>query len=119
MLYVSLDICSDMYRDNGGCRTKVSKWLIAMCKNFDCSKVYPSQINESAPQSDDPFKSPNIGVEKFLDIASMANHNDYCLAYVFTNRDFDNGVLGLAWVGSAGGGGVASVCLFCCVSIYR
>uniref|UniRef100_H2Y604 ADAM10 endopeptidase n=1 Tax=Ciona savignyi TaxID=51511 RepID=H2Y604_CIOSA len=57
------------------------------------------RINKTS-SADDPFKSRNIGVEKFLDIASLANHNDYCLAYVFTNRDFDNGVLGLAWVGS-------------------
>nr|CAB3219987.1 disintegrin and metalloproteinase domain-containing protein 10-like [Phallusia mammillata] len=60
------------------------------------------RINDTS-KDDDPFKSPNIGVEKFLDIVSLANHNDYCLAYVFTNRDFDNGVLGLAWVGSTGG----------------
>lgn len=40
-------------------------------------------------------------MEKFLEYASSENHNDYCLAYVFTQRDFDNGVLGLAWVGSA------------------
>ena len=37
----------------------------------------------------------------------MNDFNDYCLAYVFTMRDFENGVLGLAWVaqpeGSSGG----------------
>nr|XP_002127224.2 disintegrin and metalloproteinase domain-containing protein 10-like [Ciona intestinalis] len=67
--------------------------------NFMVQRI---RINRTSA-ADDPFKSRNIGVEKFLDIASLANHNDYCLAYVFTNRDFDNGVLGLAWVGSPTG----------------
>eukprot|EP00117_Sycon_ciliatum_P034655 scpid31570/ scgid26409/ Disintegrin and metalloproteinase domain-containing protein 10; CDw156; Kuzbanian protein homolog; Mammalian disintegrin-metalloprotease len=43
-----------------------------------------------------------VGVDRFLDLWSQRNLTDFCLAYLFTNRDFDNGVLGLAWVGSAG-----------------
>ncbi|XP_076816614.1 disintegrin and metalloproteinase domain-containing protein 10-like [Clavelina lepadiformis] len=68
-------------------------------------KVQRIRINdtEDAADTSNPFRFPNIGVEKYLDIVSMANHNDYCLAYVFSNRDFDNGVLGLAWVGSSSG----------------
>ena len=31
------------------------------------------------------------------------NHEDFCLAYVFTYRDFTGGTLGLAWVASASG----------------
>ncbi|XP_059386030.1 disintegrin and metalloproteinase domain-containing protein 10 isoform X1 [Carassius carassius] len=50
-----------------------------------------------------PFRFPNIGVEKFLELNSEQNHDDYCLAYVFTDRDFDDGVLGLAWVGAPSG----------------
>nr|XP_039260470.1 disintegrin and metalloproteinase domain-containing protein 10-like [Styela clava] len=61
-------------------------------------------INETTDPND-LFYSPNIGVEKFLELASSQNHNDYCLAYVFTHRDFDNGVLGLAWVGGVGSTG--------------
>ncbi|XP_030574515.1 disintegrin and metalloproteinase domain-containing protein 10 [Archocentrus centrarchus] len=53
--------------------------------------------------SSNPFRFANIGVEKFLELNSEQNHNDYCLAYVFTDRDFDDGVLGLAWVGAPSG----------------
>lgn len=31
------------------------------------------------------------------------NHNAFCLAYVFTYRDFNGGTLGLAWVASPQG----------------
>ena len=50
-----------------------------------------------------PFRFPYIGVEKYLDLHSSRNFDDYCLAYLFTNRDFDDGVLGLAWVGTVTG----------------
>ena len=42
-------------------------------------------------------------MEKFLELNSEQNHDQYCLAYVFTDRDFDDGVLGLAWVAAASG----------------
>ncbi|XP_037103271.1 disintegrin and metalloproteinase domain-containing protein 10 isoform X1 [Syngnathus acus] len=61
------------------------------------------RINTTNDQIDNPFRFANIGVEKFLDLNSEQNHDDYCLAYVFTNRDFDKGVLGLAWVASPSG----------------
>ncbi|XP_071788255.1 disintegrin and metalloproteinase domain-containing protein 10-like [Asterias amurensis] len=62
------------------------------------------RINGTTDKQDstNPFRFDNIGVEKFLDLNSLQNHNDYCLAYVFANRDFNDGVLGLAWVGSSG-----------------
>ncbi|XP_016116107.1 disintegrin and metalloproteinase domain-containing protein 10-like, partial [Sinocyclocheilus grahami] len=61
-----------------------------------------SQINTTSDERDrsNPFRFANIGVEKFLELNSEQNHDDYCLAYVFTDRDFDDGVLGLAWVGA-------------------
>lgn len=64
-----------------------------------------SQINTTTDEKDrsNPFRFPNIGVEKFLELNSEQNHDDYCLAYVFTDRDFDDGVLGLAWVGAPSG----------------
>lgn len=63
------------------------------------------QINTTLDEKDNsnPFRFANIGVEKFLELNSEQNHNDYCLAYVFTDRDFDDGVLGLAWVGAPSG----------------
>ncbi|KAL4216837.1 Disintegrin and metalloproteinase domain-containing protein 10 [Mactra antiquata] len=53
------------------------------------------------------FCRPNIDVSNFLNMNSLFNHNDFCLSYVFTYRDFSAGTLGLAWVGapnSASGG---------------
>ncbi|XP_022109879.1 disintegrin and metalloproteinase domain-containing protein 10-like [Acanthaster planci] len=62
------------------------------------------RINGTSEKADptNPFRFENIGVEKFLDLNSLQNHDEYCLAYVFANRDFNDGVLGLAWVGSSG-----------------
>jgi len=45
----------------------------------------------------------NIDVSNFLNLHSLGNHEDFCLAYVFTYRDFTGGTLGLAWVDSASG----------------
>ncbi|CAG0886588.1 unnamed protein product [Cyprideis torosa] len=56
----------------------------------------------------------NYGVEKFLELFSdpsieflaEENYDAFCLAYMFTFRDFEGGTLGLAWTGdlkNAGG----------------
>lgn len=50
-----------------------------------------------------PFCMENIDVSNFLNLHSLGNHEDFCLAYVFTYRDFTGGTLGLAWVASATG----------------
>lgn len=42
----------------------------------------------------------NIDVTNFLNLNSLDQHDEFCLAYVFTFRDFTKGTLGLAWVGS-------------------
>ncbi len=83
-----------------------------------------TQINTTSDERDrsNPFRFANIGVEKFLELNSEQNHDDYCLAYVFTDRDFDDGVLGLAWVGAPAGKlssrdemvQMKRFCLWCC-----
>ncbi|GAB1599513.1 disintegrin and metalloproteinase domain-containing protein 10 isoform X2 [Argonauta hians] len=55
----------------------------------NCNSQTPSQ-----------FCSPNIDVSNFLNQNSLTSHDDFCLAYIFTYRDFNGGTLGLAWVGS-------------------
>ncbi|XP_052893648.1 uncharacterized protein LOC128301286 [Anopheles moucheti] len=48
----------------------------------------------------------NYGVEKFLELFSEEDYDAFCLAYMFTYRDFEMGTLGLAWTGdlkNAGG----------------
>ncbi|XP_062607827.1 disintegrin and metalloproteinase domain-containing protein 10 homolog, partial [Saccostrea cucullata] len=54
------------------------------------------------------FCQGNLDVSNFLNLHSLSNHDDFCLAYTFTYRDFLQGTLGLAWVGSstASSGGV-------------
>jgi len=67
------------------------------------------RINDTSacdtPQKRDQnqFCSPNIDVSNFLNLNSQFNHNDFCLAYIFTYRDFSGGTLGLAWVASTSG----------------
>ena len=46
------------------------------------------------------FCNPNIDVSNFLNLNSLTDHEEFCLAYVFTARDFTAGTLGLAWVGA-------------------
>ena len=46
----------------------------------------------------------------FLNHHTARNWRSYCLAHVFTRRDFDGGVLGLAWVGTPSGGSGVGIC---------
>ena len=57
------------------------------------------RANTSACTGACPFRDPNIGVAKFLELNSEVDHDAHCLAYIFTYRDFADGVLGLAWIG--------------------
>ncbi|XP_055696634.1 uncharacterized protein LOC129797822 [Lutzomyia longipalpis] len=56
---------------------------------------------------DPTYRFPgNYGVEKFLELFSEEDYDAFCLAYMFTYRDFEMGTLGLAWTGdlkNAGG----------------
>lgn len=66
------------------------------------------RINDTAAcegnkKTTNPFCQPNIDVSNFLNLNSQYNHNDFCLAYIFTYRDFSGGTLGLAWVASTSG----------------
>lgn len=52
--------------------------------------------------SDHMFCNSNLDVSNFLNLHSFTNHDNYCLAYVFTYRDFADGTLGLAWIAQSG-----------------
>ena len=56
------------------------------------------------------FEQDNIGVETFLERHSLTNYDDFCLSYRFTARDFADGVLGLAYIGTVSRGSVGGVC---------
>ena len=58
--------------------------------------------SKEAADTENLYRDENIGVEKLLELNSEEDHDDVCLAYVFTYRDFADGVLGLAWVGETG-----------------
>jgi disintegrin and metalloproteinase domain-containing protein 10 len=62
-----------------------------------------SSCDSQSKKDHNPFCSPNIDVSNFLNLNSQFNHNDFCLAYIFTYRDFSGGTLGLAWVASTSG----------------
>ena len=64
-------------------------------------------------RSSDPgyrYGAANIAVTDFLDLWSQENHDEFCLALLLTYRDFDGGVLGLAWVAEAPGGNRGGIC---------
>lgn len=59
--------------------------------------------NENYNGESNAYCMENIDVSNFLNLHSLGNHEIFCLAYVFTYRDFTGGTLGLAWVASASG----------------
>ena len=62
-------------------------------------------ISVTTKLADDIHPDEFIGVEALLNLYSENDWSDFCLSYLFTYRDFDNGVLGLAFVAAAGSQG--------------
>ena len=56
------------------------------------------------------FEQDNLGVETFLERHSQNDFDDFCLSYRFTARDFSDGVLGLAYIGTSSPGTVGGLC---------
>ncbi|XP_049271810.1 disintegrin and metalloproteinase domain-containing protein 10-like [Rhipicephalus sanguineus] len=48
-----------------------------------------------------PFCAPAADIGYLLHLTSLSNHDEFCLSYTWTYRDFYGGVLGLAWVANA------------------
>ena len=67
--------------------------------------IFNLTVETSPPPSGSPFANNFIGPEAFLDEHSSFDYSDFCLSYRFTYRDFDRGVLGLAYVAAAGSSG--------------
>uniref|UniRef100_A0A672LA54 Disintegrin and metalloproteinase domain-containing protein 10 n=1 Tax=Sinocyclocheilus grahami TaxID=75366 RepID=A0A672LA54_SINGR len=114
--------CTSHSRRNSSCAQFASSSGCDLINNsslistFTNTSLKTKDINTTSDERDrsNPFRFANIGVEKFLELNSEQNHDDYCLAYVFTDRDFDDGVLGLAWVGAPAGNRccIIKLCLF-------
>ena len=62
-------------------------------------------ISRGTYADENPFCAPNIDITNYLNLHSYNKHDDFCLAYVFTYRDFSGGTLGLAWVAEPSGSG--------------
>ena len=56
------------------------------------------------------YGASNIAVTDFLDLWSEENHDAFCLAMLLTYRDFDGGVMGLAWAAEPPGGIRGGIC---------
>lgn len=56
--------------------------------------------DDSVPKSLAPV---HISVDKLLENFSQMNHSSACLAYLFTDRSFDDGVMGLAYIANRNG----------------
>lgn len=52
-------------------------------------------LEESVPTSLAP---KHISIYRLLELFSRMNHSSVCLAYLFTDRSFDDGVMGLAYI---------------------
>ncbi|OQV18341.1 Disintegrin and metalloproteinase domain-containing protein 10 [Hypsibius exemplaris] len=68
--------------------------------------VQRTTINDTSSCSIDdrnPFCQKYLDVSNLLTYNSMVDHSGFCLAFLFTYRDFAGGTLGLAWVASANG----------------
>ncbi len=72
-------------------------------------------IENNPPADGDFYDNDFIGVQAFLDRHSTADWSDYCLSYRFTSRDFNDGVVGLAYVGPQPDVNAAGGCVCVCV----
>lgn len=66
-------------------------------------RINDTSACEGSKRATNQFCSNVLDVSSFLNLNSLFNHNDFCLAYIFTYRDFSGGTLGLAWVASTSG----------------
>ncbi len=65
-------------------------------------------LDENAPGY--RYGGDSIDVVSFLEMWSQENQAEFCLAVLFTYRDFDGGVLGLAYVAQPPGGFLGGIC---------
>ncbi|XP_064471110.1 disintegrin and metalloproteinase domain-containing protein 10-like isoform X2 [Ornithodoros turicata] len=115
------------HNDRARAREQISSLIAAHLDRIN--KIYPKtdfkgiedisfivqriKINDSSNcvgliGASNPFCSTAIDSAYMLHLASLTNHDDFCLSYVWTYRDFSDGVLGLAWIARTqfGSGGI-------------
>lgn len=70
-------------------------------------------FNETDPAPNNlpaQVKDSNVGIDTLLDLFSSIDHSGVCEAFLFTDRDFEGGILGLAWIGDPDGGAAGGIC---------
>jgi len=75
------------------------KTMVAFNKSDPLPSNLPAQV-----------KDINVGIDTLLDLFSSMNHQGVCEAFLFTNRDFEGGILGLAWIGDPKGEAAGGIC---------
>lgn len=89
---------SDGYYPGYGLTFRV-RTVVAFNKTDTLPSNLPSQVKDS-----------NVGIDTLLDYFSSVNHDAVCEAFLFTDRDFEGGVLGLAWIGDGTGKAAGGIC---------
>jgi len=81
-------------------------------RHSDCLRLSVAEITifASADSSVNLLTGSYVHPEDFLKRFSRYNFDGFCAGVLFTSRQFDELVLGLAWRGSKRGGGVGGVC---------
>lgn len=74
-------------------------------------KIYTTALCESSSLTSPENKICEnlLDAVTFLNYISLDDYSNYCLSYTFTDRDFADGTLGLAWVASSSGA-VGGIC---------
>ncbi|XP_037572952.2 disintegrin and metalloproteinase domain-containing protein 10 [Dermacentor silvarum] len=62
-------------------------------------KINDTAECESHLAESNPFCRSDLDAALMLHLFSYINHDDFCLSYVWTNRDLGEGTLGLAYIG--------------------
>lgn len=83
---------------NGKYKHRNIRFEVQRIKIDDDKPCHPNYQDEP-----NKFCKANVDVSNFLNLHSQKKHDEFCLAYVFTFRDFTGGTLGLAWVASPSG----------------
>ena len=73
--------------------------MVAFNKTDKLPEKLPAQVKEK-----------NVGIDTLLDLFSSMNHESVCEAFLFTDRDFEGGILGLAWIGDGKGNAAGGIC---------
>lgn len=97
----SFNLVQDIYQDTDFDGDGVKDFITPSIATFDILTLDSPNYR---------FADTSISVNEFLDRWSQDDHTMFCLALLLTNRDFADGVLGLAWVAQPPGGNRGGIC---------